>query len=902
MSTERLGDVVARWTVWAARHPAPVLSLALLATVFAGGWAVRHLSVDSDTGSMISERLPWRQAFLAYEREFPQLGDEIQVVIEADTPEAAEEAQWELGRRLRARPTLYRDVYLPRGGPFFEQNGLLYLETSQLEDLASHSEALSEALVELEAEPSLAVLMDVLVRALSERSLGAGESAANVPERLLFEALGEAIRGQVSWQRVPVSWRRVLGAAGADSTYGRRFVVLSPELDYSLALPAESAMEDLRAVTAEVSDRGPPGLEIHITGSEAIEHEALRSAVDSTRRTGLFAVLLITFILYLGLGSGRLAAVSLITLLVGLTWTAAFAALSVGSLNMVSIAFAVIYVGLGIDYAVHLSLGIAEAMAERSSYEEALQLTARRVGVSLVLSALTTAACFYAFLPADFSGVSQLGLIGGTGIFISLVATLTLLPALLALRPFRLRTKASGAEHPSANRKVTSGRLHDLIVRRRRPILICAGLLVAVSAGFASRVRFDQDPMNLSNPHSESMAAYRALRDDPNTAPRAISVLARGPDSVRALASRLRGLPEVRDVITPLELVPEDQETKLPLVRGIRIPPPSGGPVSREPGESAARVESGVRAIDRLQEALASYAGGSIEESAAEARSLSDLLILWTRWLGLWQPEMQARLVDDLEHSMVGTVSWDVRRLRAGLEAEAVGLSDLPAELRDRWIGKTGTWRIQVVPASGLQNSEALARFVGSVRTVVPQVTGVPVNDLESSRVAISAFWRAFMLGLLSVTLLLLLLLRSPGRAALVLCPLLASAVLTFGVAGALGLPMNFANIITLPLLLGVGVDNGIHVVHRMQVAHSRGENIFATSAARAVLVSTLTTLATFGSLSLSSHLGLASMGQLLAIGMIALLYTTLLVLPAWLSPEVGRPAKSVSLAALIRE
>lgn len=892
MNTERLGNVVARWTVWAARHPAPVLSAALVATVVAGGWAARHLSVDSDTGSMISERLPWRQAFLAYEQEFPQLGDEIQVVIEADTPEAAEEAQWELGRYLRARSTLYRDVYLPGGGPFFERNGLLYLETSRLENLASHSEALSEALVELEAEPSLAVLSEVLVRALSERSFADGESAAHAAQRLLLESLAEALRGQVSWQRVHVSWRRVLGGAAADSADERRFVVLNPELDYSLALPAKPAMEDLRAVAAEVSERGPPGLEIHITGSEAIEHEALQSAMDSTRRTGLLAVLLVALILYFGLGSGRLVAASLITLLAGLTWTAAFAALSVGSLNMISIAFAVIYVGLGIDYAVHLSLGVAEAMRERSNYEEALQLTARRVGVSLVLSALTTAACFYAFLPTDFSGVSELGLIGGTGMLISLVATLTLLPALLAIRPFRLPVEASDAGHRSPNRGATSARLHELVVRRRRSILVLAGVLVAVAAVFAPRVEFDQDPMNLSDPDSESMATYRALRDDPNTAPMAISALARGPDSALALATRLRGLPGVRDVITPLELLPEDQETKLPLVRGIRLPPRSGGPVRWEPGESEARVESGVHALNRLREALVRYAGGSVEESAAEARSLSDLLRLWTLWLGLWQPEMQVRLVDELEYGLVGTLPWDLGRLRAGLEAEAVDLSDLPAVLRDRWIGKAGSWRIQVVPASRLQSSEELARFVESVRTVVPQVTGVPVNDLESSRVAVSAFRRAFVLALLSVTLLLLVMFRSPGRAALVIVPLLASAALTFGVAEILGLPMNFANIITLPLLLGVGVDNGIHVVHRMRGTHSRGENIYATSAARAVFVATLTTLASFGSLSLSSHLGLASMGQLLSIGMLALLACTLLVLPAWLSPAVSGQAE----------
>ena len=896
----RVERSVTAWMVTVTRHPVPIILAVLSGAVALGGYAVGHLGLNSDTGSMFSEELPWRRADLEYEAEFPQLRNEVLVVIDGSTPETAEIAQHRLADHLRGRPDLFFHVYAPLGDEYFERHGLLYMETAQLGQLRDNLAEFGDDLKSLEADPTAAGLLDRLLAMTRDDPPGAREMDVRGPESVrdsillrIVAGVGAAFQAQMQRQSYDLPWREILTGRNTNPAERRRFILFNPRIDHHSALPAGAAINELHRAIRDVTGLGRSGIRVRVTGSEAVEHESIESAYTSTRRTAAVALLAVGIILFAGLGSLRLVAASLLTLVAGLALTAAFAAATVGELNLISIAFAVLYIGLGIDYAAHLCLGLSEALRERAGHERAVALTGQRVGTALLISALTTAACFYAFLPTDFRGISELGLIGGTGMLISVLMTLTLLPALLSVRPFRISESHPVRFGRSDQPARAAMAIHELTGRHGVALAVLAIMVLAVALLFLPRLRFDHDPMGLANPESEPVRTLRELAGDPSSVPDAISVLASSPAEARKLADRLLALPEVAEVRTLESSLPTDQTAKLKIIEEIKETLGSEREPDRRPPPLVSQVDRTVASVARLRERILHAATAEGGGRADSARALAFLLWRWPRWLDDWRPETQARLVATLDRSLAGSLAYDMRRIRSGTEVEPVTAADLPTEIRSRWIGTGGTHRVQVVPARKLETSAEVAAFVDRVGTVAPDLIGIPVYGLESARAAIRAFWRALVLAVAATAVILVVLMRSARDSAMVIGPVVLAGVVTFGAAAALRLPMTYSNLIALPLLLGIGVDNGIHIVHRIRAGLSPGRNFFATSTALAIVVAGLTTLGSLGSMSVSSNRALASMGQMLAIGMVAVLFSTMVLLPGVLA-RVGSPSVRV--------
>jgi len=895
----RVQRSVAAWMVTVSRHPVPIILAILSATAALGGYAASNLGLNSDTGSMFSEDLPWRRADLEYDAEFPQLRNEVLVVIDGPTTETAEMAQRRLADHLRGRPDLFFHVHAPLGDEFFQRNGLLYMETGQLAQLRDNLLEFGDDLTSLEADPTAAGLLDLLLDAPRDGQPGSREFVASGPESVrdsvllrIVAEVGAAFQAQMHRQSYDLPWREILTGKEAGPAERRRFILFNPRLDHHSALPAGAAMDELRRAIGDITRLGRSGIRIRVTGSEAVEHESIASAYAGTRRTAAVALIAVGAILFAGLGSLRLVAASLITLVAGLAATAAFAAATVGQLNLISIAFAVLYIGLGIDYAAHLCLGLVEALRERAGYEHAVALTGHRVGTALLISALTTAACFYAFLPTDFRGISELGLIGGTGMLISVLMTVTLLPALLSVRPFRISEDCPVGSGRSDEPGWAAMAMHEVTGRHGMAVALLTVTVLVAALLFLPRLRFDHDPMRMADPDSESLRTLRELAGDPASVPDAISVLASNSADARALADGLLALPEVAEVRTLESSLPNDQTAKLQIIGEIAATLGPEWQPDRLPPRSSSRVDRTVESVAGFRERVLHAARTTGGARADSARGLAFLLWRWPRWLDDWRPETQGRLVETLDQGLAGSLAYDMRRIRAGTGAEPVTAADLPTEIRSRWIGTRGKHRVQVVPARKLASSADIAAFVDRVRTVAPDLTGIPVYGLESGRAAIRSFWRALLLAVVATAGILVLLLRSARDSALVVGPVLLAGVVTFGAAAALRLPMTYSNLITLPLLLGIGVDNGIHIVHRIRSGLPPGGNFFATSTARAIVVAGLTTMGSLGSMSVSSHRALASMGQLLAIGMVAVLFSTVVLLPGMLARLGGGAAR----------
>jgi hopanoid biosynthesis associated RND transporter like protein HpnN len=545
-----------------------------------------------------------------------------------------------------------------------------------------------------------------------------------------------------------------------------------------------------------------------------------------------------------------------------LSLTAAFAAVAVGQLNLLSVAFVVLNVGLGSDYVIHVLLRYRELTAEGHATTAALVATMRDVGSSLVLCAVTTAAGFYSFIPTTFSGVSELGLIAGTGVFFGLFVSVTLLPALVAWWGDRDPTRAAATW--------IDPRFLAPLAKRPRSVLGVTAVVLAASFVLLPRVTFDSNPIHLRDPNSESVTTLLELAAV-GEAP-LLNLVAVMPNHAEALAAAgaLRELPEVRTVVTTAELVPNDQEPKLALLADLDL--------LLGPGFAAlTRADYDATALRRALDDLA----GAAASVPAAAELQAAVIALRTR-LDAAAPAERDAALRALDRALTAGLPEELARLAQSLRAARFGRDDLPQSLTERWLTSDERELIEIAPAEDVSDNAAARRFIAAVHGVAPRATGLPVVYQEASATVVGAFERALAYAFVMVALIILIVLRRAKDILLVLVPIALASIVTAALTVLVDMPFNYANIIALPLLVGMGVDNGIHVVHRM-----RGDpavRLFETSTMRAVLASGLTTVASFGNLAFSAHAGTASMGVLLALGLVASMAATLIVLPAWLA------------------
>ncbi len=864
-----LGSLTVRCAGAAARAWPIVLVLALAAS--AGSlWAVRaHLGINTDTADMISPSLDWRQRYLDFKGQFPHFSDTLAVVVDADTPDLAAAASTRLAAALAERGDVFRWVEQPGDRPFLRRHALLLLDAEERTALARDLVAAQPLLGRLHRDPSLAAVLDLLADALQADVDLPRDTVGRFADRF-----ADAIDAVLDGRFHRLSWRRVmLGDAGDGA---RQVIVAAPVLDYNQLFPAEDAIAVVRA-TARALDLEPArGVHVRITGGLAMSDEELRSVSTGASRAAVLALAGVAVVLALGLGSVRLVLATLVTLLAGLLWTAAFAAAAVGNLNMISVAFAVLYIGLGVDYAVHYGLRYRELLMHGLDHAAAIEHAAGDVGVSIALCALTTGAGFLAFLPTSFAGVSELGLIAGVGMFVSLVATLTLMPALLTLmRPRRGGMGRLGVHLPGAQVLDRLGRA------RPRTVAVSAAAVAAMAAVLAGGARFDDNPLNLRDPGGEAVSTYRDLVAEGRSW--TLDVLVADAAEARRAATALERLPEVARVVSLASFVPRDQDTALAQVEELALllgPDLVGAPgTPSPPGAARAALE---RLVARLEGTPPADTG--LAHLATALARLQDAL-------DAAAPGTTEALLARLQTAVTATLPGELARLGEALDAGPVAVADLPAALVRDWRAPDGRLRLEVEPEADLNDPRALTSFVEAVRGAAPGAVGTPVIHLESGRVVVRAFAEAFALALVCITAILYLVLRRVTHVAAVLAPLLLGALVSVAVLVALDLPFNFANVIALPLLLGVGVDSGIHMLFRARINRA-GEALAGSSTARGVLTSALTTTVSFGNLAFSTHPGTASMGVLLTIGMLAMLASTLLVLPALVTllPAPGGP------------
>ncbi len=845
-----------------ARHGLIVIAAGVVLAGLSLAAAAHRLGVTTDTTLLFSDALPWKQTSRALTAAFPQNDGVLVAVIDAQIPEEAEATAAALAQRLRANTKLFHNVVQPDTSDYLQRNAFLLIGIKPLQDLLDRTVDAQPFLGQLVADPSLRGLFGALdlVAEGARRGISAGAMGPALAQ--FHTALSQAADGHAT----PLSWENLLAGPLAKQAGRYRFVTVKPVRDFTSLQPGGAAAAFMRQAAASLPYVAGHQAHVRLTGGVALDDEEF-SSVAQGAAIGLGGSFVLVIVwLFAAVRSWRLTVPIALTLVLGLLLTTGFAAVAVGTLNLISVAFAILFVGIAVDFAIQFTVRFRERRHVHPDMIEALRETGRGSGAQILVASLATASGFLAFTPTAFVGVAQLGVIAGGGMVIAFVTTLTFLPALLVVFRPRKEKREVGV--------MMLRRLEPIVKPLHWPILAVFVVLALAGAALTASIPFDGDPLHTKNQHTEAVTTLHDLMDDPFTNPYTIEALLPSQEAERAITPRLAALPPVAAVLSLDSFVPQDQAAKLAIIADANtILGPTLAPPATAPAPSPAALRQAAAGL------------------AAKLAGVSAKLAPTDPLRAIAADVDRLRQADDAtllaaQDALLRFLPMQLNRLRTALAATPVTIDQVPADLRANWLLPDGRARVQVLPRASVMDSGGIRNFVDTVLPVMPQATGSAVWIVRSAQTIIHAFSIAALSALGAIAIILVIALRRPTDVALVLAPLTVSSLLTVVVLRSAGISLNFANIIALPLLLGVGVSFNIYFVMNWRAGVTR---FLGSATARAVIFSALTTGTAFGSLALSAHPGTASMGTLLLISLGCTVLTTLLFVPALLA-TIPRP------------
>ncbi len=835
-------------------------------------FAATHFAIDTDVNKLLSPSLDWRQRELDFEKSFPGRYDSILVVVDAPTPELAAGATRALAQRLKENPKDFRTVDEIAGSAFFARQGLLF---QSVEELEQTTKALGQAnlLVRtIVADPGLrglAQILNLLMSGVQSQMVSLDDLAR--PLTLAAETVENALAGRPA----SFSWQGLMDERAGEAAPARRLIKVRPVLDFSALEPGGHATSIIRSAARDLNVSTEYQARVRLTGPVAMADEEFSTVRHGAFRDAGATIAVVLVILWLALRSGKLIVAVVFTMFAGLAMTAALGLFLFKALNPISIAFAVLFIGLGVDFAIQFAV---RYRAERHEYDDlhaALLAAAEKIGAPLTLAAAAVAAGFLSFTPTDYSGISELGVIAGSGMLIAFLTSITLLPALLTV------LNPPGEPDEIGYRALAP--VDRFLERHRIAVVGGTGLVALLGAPLLYFLTFDINPVNLRSKQVESVATFLDLSNDPNFGAYAIAVLTPSNADAAATADRLRQLPEAERVVTLATFVPDRQDKKLALIAELKqkLGPPLDAKLRPAPSDA-----DNVAALRRAAKFTTEVVGAQTGPGAAAAKRLAGDLVLLADADEAARNRVAAAFLPPLK-----IVLADWREL---LQAQPITLETLPPELVSEWVTRDGRVRVDVSPKGNPNDTEVLRSFARAVLAVYPNATGVPISVLKAGETMISAFAQAGLHALLSITILLWLVLKRFGDVLLTLVPLLLAGLLTLEICVLIGMKLNFANIIALPVLLGVGVAFKIYYIMAWRAGQT---DLLQSSLTRAVIWSALTTATAFGSLWMSNHPGTSSMGELLALSLVTTMCAAVLFQPALMGKprnaqkEAGEPA-----------
>jgi hopanoid biosynthesis associated RND transporter like protein HpnN len=851
-----------------------------------------RLQYRTQRDDLINPHKDYQQRWRRYLKEFGD-DDDIVVVVKGSDQDRMKQALEALATQIERQSESFERLFYQVDLRHLENRALLFLPAEQIAQIQANLKSMA---LLLEGGP-LGWRWLTLVQLLREAQGRVHKLAPNQPlgaaDEQFFTQLLSISRTAAATLVNPAEyhnpWNSLLAQPPeqknllAEPQYffsgdgSLAFLLAQPRKELGSFTSARRSVEAARALVG-ATRQAFPELEFGLTGLPVLENDEMVAAQRDTQLASWLAVAGVTLLFFIVYRSIYYPLLTVGTLLLGTSLAMGWTTLTVGHLNILSATFAVMLIGMG-DYGV---LWVMRYEAERkrgADVEAALRRTAVCVGCGTLTAALTTTLAFYAAMLADFQAVAELGWIAGSGVLSCALSCFTVLPAALKLLDRRPRTfglQALSVRARDENGKASSVWLPGLA--GRPSWVIGASLAAACVLGFfACRVCYDHNLLHLQARHLDSVKWELTLIDHTAGASWHALSYTDSPEEALALKARYERLPEVSRVVEVASLVPPDQDKKLERLRDIQRRlsrlPERGAVIARDvPVVAESRTE-----LNKLAVALPD----TMEANAPPL--LKDLRLAVTR-LAAELDEDKAQDLQEFEQHMAGDLAADLHRLRDVSTPAPITLADLPPALRERYIGRSGKWLLQVFGKDCLWDFQPLEHFVKQIQTVDPEATGKPFGTIEGLIAMKKGFQWAGVYAFVAIVAILLSDFRSPKRALIAVSPLALGMVLALGIMGLFGVPLNPANMIALPLVLGVGVDNGVHVLHDFLAPKTEGRRVLSRAIGRGVLVKALTTMIGFGTLMISSQRGLQGLGFCLTLGVGCCMITALVFLPAVLA------------------
>lgn len=868
---------------------------------------ITHLAFSTDRNDLVGSDKKYHQIYLDFRKEFVGL-DDVVVVVESEDREKNRQFVERLAVRVEAETNMFAEVLYKGDLKMLGPKALLFLEDEELRELRrtlGEDRPLVAQFTQATNLNSLFRLVNAQFRAAALQTNAQAESLASA-----LPALQRIVdQGEASLARPGSAPSPGVTALFDPTGEGgqRQYITFGEGRIYLLNTKASredlegAAVHRLRELVRLVQ-REVPGLNVGVTGEPVLEvDEMLQSQKDSAFASilSLTGCALIFVFAYRETGRPIKATVALV---VGLGYTMGYTTLSVGHLNILTITFLPILIGLAIDFGIHLITRYEEELRHQHEQKPAMEKAMVYTGMGIFTGAFTTAGAFFAMGLTDFKGIQEMGIITGGGLIICLLPMMTMLPAML------LKGRQNAIDIKAPEEDTRRARIEQLWLRRPRAV---AGLtLVSVLACLvaARTVKFDYNLLNMQSKGLPAVEFEHKLIDATSKSVLYAAVVSDSVEEALELERQITNLTTVASVDSMSHFLTGDQSGKLALIREIKQELAS----LRFPEMDSEPVNLGE--LSRTLWSLQGYLGLGIQaledqnqpDLRTSLQSLRDSIGALRHRMQNMSHDQAVRRLTAYQRSFFVDLRETFQALRDQDTSSALRVPDLPDQLRNRFVGRTGKYLLQVYPRQNVWEREHQEEFIRELRTIAPNATGTPVQLYEYTTLLKQSYQTAALYALGAIVVIVFLHFRSVSSVLLALAPVAIGFIWMLGAMALLKIPFNPANIMTLPLVIGIGVTNGIHILNRF--AEEQNPSILAKSTGKAVLVSALTTMAGFGSLIFAQHQGISSLGIVMSVGVASCMLASLTFLPAFLTLlmrmgwEMKKPSDDNAQPSLGRE
>ena len=880
----RLADAVMRHPRWFFFPQVALFAFCVWYTAFSP-W---HLQFDSSRDNLVGGDKKYHQNFLQYKKEFV-LPDELVVVVESEDKEKNRQFVERLGAKLEAETNLFMDVVYKGDLKMLGSKALLFVPEDDLGEMRKSLRDYRPFLEQFSRANNLVSLFDLVNWQIShsKREENAGTTSLIKALPALGRILTQA-SDSLERQGTPPTPGITALFGGGEEAESKIYITFPKAPNIYLvttrAIHEETnslAVPRLRQLVAETQQE-VGGLNVGVTGEPILEIDEMEQSTSDTTKATIISLVLVALIFVFGYHETGRPIKATIALIIGLGYTMAFTTAVIGHLNILTVTFTPILVGIAIDFGVHLISRYEEEIRKGRSKEEALRKAMVFTGMGVVTGALTTAGAFLAMAATDFRGIQEMGIICGGGLVICLVPMMTMLPVML------LRGRQNVIDHALGTKLDRREMIENLWLSRPRRVIAITVAICIASLIPARKVYFDYNLLKMQSKGLSAVVFEEKLMNSANKSVLYGAIVADSLEAAVRLEAKLTNLASVASVDLAgiddmARYLTEDQSGKLEIVSQIK---------RDVAGIRFAAADTSPVKLRELQTTLFSFIGympyilAEIPKEEVELRkqvvAIREAAAALNQQTRILPTNQTALKLASFQQALFRDIRDTFDTIRTQDASGRLAVSDLPRTIRKRFVGTSGKYLVQVYPKKDVWQREHQQQFVSELRSVEPNVTGTPVQLYEYTTLLKTSYQQAAGWALLAIAILVWLHFRSVACVLLSLLPVSIGALWMVGIMGLFEVPFNPANIMTLPLIIGIGVTNGIHILNRF--AEEAKPSLLARSTGKAVLVSGLTTIAGFGSLIVAQHRGISSLGFVMAIGTATCMMAGVTVLPAILN------------------